>query len=94
MSNLQTLLAIAVLQYLFQITRIVGMVFNVEGKMRESLFFTFVLQTLWLFSTYLGMISIMHGNWIAVGVYMIAGLIGNWQGIKIIQKRKANGANR
>ena len=36
----------------------------------------------------------MHGNWIAVGVYMIAGLIGNWQGIKIIQKRKANGANR
>ncbi len=44
--------------------------------MYETLLVTFVLQTLWLFSTYLGIVSIMHGDWIAVIVYMIAGLVG------------------
>jgi len=94
MSYLGTLLAIIVLQYLFQLTRIIGIIFNVEGKMRETLFFTLVLQTLWLFSTYLGIVSIMKGNWLAVILYMAAGLVGSYHGIKIIQKRKRNEFNR
>jgi len=79
---------IFLLQYLFQISRTVGTLHNVEGNMKETLFFTFIIQTLWLFSTYLGIVSIMHGNWIAVGSYMIAGILGSYHGIKIIQKIK------
>ena len=79
---------IFLLQYLYQISRTVGTLHNVEGNMKETLFFTFIIQILWLFSTYLGIVSIMHGNWLAVGAYMIAGIIGSYQGIKIIQKRK------
>lgn len=94
MTEFWRLIAIFVLQYLFQLVRVVGLVFNVEGKMYETLLVTFVLQTLWLFSTYLGIVSIMHGDWLAVIVYMIAGLVGSFQGIKIIQKRKKNGVNR
>ena len=79
---------IFLLQYFYQISRTVGTLHNVEGNMKETLFFTFIIQILWLFSTYLGIVSIMHGNWIAVCAYMIAGIIGSYQGIKIIQKRK------
>jgi len=88
MSELFNILAIIFLQYSFQVARTVGTLYNVKGSMRESLFFTFILQILWLFSTYLGIAAIMHSDWLAVFMYMVAGLGGSYHGIKIVQRVK------
>jgi len=87
-NSILELLAIFAIQYYFQIARTVGTLHNVRGDMRETLFYTFIIQILWLLSTYIGVVSIMHKNWEAVTVFMIAGLLGSWRGIKIIRKKK------
>ena len=87
-STILTLIFIFFIQYFFQIARTVGTLHNVRGDMRETLIYTFVIQVLWLLSTYIGVVSIMHKDWKAVGVFMVAGMLGSWHGIKIIKKKR------
>ena len=73
-------------QLFFNLIRLIGIKHGNEGDMKESLIVAFIMQVLWLLTSYFGVISIMNNDALGVLIYLVGGLVGTYIGIKYVKK--------
>jgi len=67
---------VVITQILFQFFRALGVRVEAGGHAYRAMVFTFVIQSLWLLSTTIGVKAMLEGNWIAVAAFLVAGSLG------------------
>ncbi|MDD3834804.1 MAG: hypothetical protein PHS42_04945 [Sulfurimonas sp.] len=55
----------------------------VARQVLKSMFYTFLIQTAWLVSSAIGINAFLEHNYVVVGFYLIAGVVGTWLNFKI-----------
>ena len=81
-------LLIFISQLAFNTIRLIGIKHGNDGDMKESLILSLIMQTLWLTTNYLGVVSLLNKDYFGVALYLLGGLFGTYIGIKYIRIKK------
>lgn len=71
------MIEIFILQLLFQLFRVLGTRYVVNGNIVATTVVTIVIQALWLLTTAIGVSAVMDTNWYDITGYMLGGVVGN-----------------
>jgi len=69
---------IFILQLFFQLSRTLGTRLSARENLLGTMIMTFVIQSLWLITTAIGVKAVFEMNWYDISGYMIGGLVGNY----------------
>ena len=71
------------LQFLFQLSRSLGTRYLAEEKVWQSVVIGFIVQCLWLATTYLGVKAVGGMDWLEIIGYLSGGCLGVYVNFKI-----------
>ena len=72
----------------FSISRVYSTRVISREMVKEAVIVGFVVKSLWVVSTSLGVNGFLTGDWIGVGLYVLGGVIGDYIGMKLWIKQE------
>lgn len=77
-----------ILQVIFNIARSLGVMTTIKQDIFKTVILSIFIQITWLISTFLGINSLLKGDYIIIIFYIIGGAVGTYLSFKINNKIK------
>lgn len=83
---MEEILILLISQIAFSYFRTINTKQNIEGKTKSYLVSSVIIKISVLISTYIGILSIIDGNYLLTIIYVLSGVLGDYLGIKFYKK--------
>lgn len=80
------IITLIISQITFSYFRTINTKQNIEGKTKSYLISSIIIKTSVIISTYIGVSSLIDGNYLLTFIYVLSGILGDYLGIKFYKK--------
>lgn len=70
-------------QFVFSFSRTLNVRYTAKEKIVMSIATSTLIKLTWLVSSSIGVKSVIEGDWLVAGVYVVSGLVGDYASFKI-----------